>query len=233
MVPVMKAKTSAEIIKLQPPVQYAEPAPTDMPLEEDDHAWAPRSNMWRARVEKASARRTKRAKAAPVLTLAGHGVSLRIVGGALTIQNGFTHYPQKRETIRYFKGDLSLPERIILLDGSGSVTFDVLSWLAEQKVCLVRIDWKGEIVCVAGASGYSANPFRVRWQLETRENPDQRNEFCRSLITRKIEASIITLEKSIRRSDKWERAMKSAYLALSRLDENPPETIIDLRALEA
>ena len=112
-----------------------------------------------------------------------------------------------------FRRDVDLPERIILLDGSGSVSFDVLSWLAEQKVSLIRIDWKGDIVCVAGASGYSANPFRVRWQLETRENPEQRNEFCRSIITRKIEASIITLEKSIRRSDKWERAMKSAYSA--------------------
>ena len=233
MVAVMKAKTSAEIIKLQPPLQYAEPTPADMQLEDDDIAWATRSGMWRTRVEKASARRTKRAKPAPALTLAGHGVSLRIVGGALTIQNGFTHYPQKRDTIRFFKGDLSLPERIILLDGSGSVTFDVLSWLSEQKVALIRIDWKGDIVCVAGASGYSANPFRVRWQLETRENPDQRNEFCRLLITRKIEASVVTLEKSIRHSDKRERAMKSAYSALSRLDESPPESIVELRALEA
>ena len=106
------------------------------------------------------------------------------------------------------------PNGLSLLDGSGSISFDVLSWLAEQKVSLIRIDWKGDIVCVAGASGYSANPFRVRWQLETRENPEQRNEFCRSIITRKIEASIITLEKSIPRSDKWERAMKSAYAAL-------------------
>src|SRR5258708_29917839 len=63
--------------------------------------------------------------------------------------------------------------------------------------------WKGDIVCVAGASGYSANPFRVRWQWETRENPEQRNEFCWSTITRKIEATIVTLEKSIPRSDKW------------------------------
>jgi CRISP-associated protein Cas1 len=73
----------------------------------------------------------------------------------------------------------------------------------------------------------------VRWQLETRENPERRNEYCRSLITRKIEATILTLEKSILRSDKWERAMKSAYAALSRLDENPPEIISELRALEA
>ena len=180
-----------------------------------------------------SARRTKRAKAQPALILAGHGVSLRIENGALTIQNGFTHYQQKREINRYFRGDVALPERIILLDGSGSLSFDVLSWLAEQKVSLIRINWKGDIICVGGASGYSANPFRVKWQLGTRENPEQRNEFCLSIITRKIEATIITLEKSIPRSDKWERAMKSAYAALSRLAENPPEIISELRALEA
>jgi CRISP-associated protein Cas1 len=167
----------------------------------DDSNWAVRSGMWRDRVEKASARRTKRAKAYPALILAGHGVSLRIRGGALEIQNGLTHYPQSRETYLFFRRDADLPERIILLDGTGSVSFDVLSWLAEQKVSLIRIDWKGDIVCVSGTSGYSANPHRVRWQLETRDNPEQRNEFCRSLIAHKIEASIITLEKSIRRSD--------------------------------
>jgi CRISPR/Cas system-associated endonuclease Cas1 len=66
---------------------------------------------------------------------------VRVENGALTIQNGFTHYPQQREIIRYFRGDVSLPERIILLDGSGSISFDVLSWLAEQKVSFIRIDY--------------------------------------------------------------------------------------------
>ena len=204
-----------------------------MDMDADDTHWAIRSSMWQDRMEKASARRTKRAKAAPALILAGHGVSLRMENGALTIQNGFTHYPQRRDITRYFRGDVALPERIILLDGSGIISFDVLSWLAEQKITLIRIDWKGDIVCVAGASGYSANPFRVKWQLETRENPAQRNDFCRLIITQKIEATIIALEKSIPRSDKWERAMKSAYAALTRLDENPPGSIFELRALEA
>jgi CRISP-associated protein Cas1 len=228
----MTVKRSAKVINLQPPLRCAEPTPADMELEQDDIAWATRSDMWQSRIAKASTRRTKRAKAQPALILAGHGVSLRIEHRALTIQNGFTHYPQKREITRYFPGDLSLPERIILLEGSGSISFDVLSWLAEQKVTFIRIDWKGDIVCVAGASGYSANPHRVRWQLETREIAKQRNEYCRSIITRKIEATIITLEKSISRSDKWERAMKSTYAALSRLEENPPETISELRTLE-
>ena len=158
----MTVKRSAKVIKLQPPLRCAEPTPADMKFEEDDSAWAARSGMWQSRVAKASARRTKRAKAHPAVIIAGHGVSLRVENGALTMQNGFTHYPQKREIIRYFPGDVALLERIILLDGSGSISFDVLSWLAEQKVSFIRIDWKGDIVCVAGASGYSANSFRVR-----------------------------------------------------------------------
>jgi CRISPR-associated protein Cas1 len=119
------------------------------------------------------------------------------------------------------------------VDCDGSISFDVLSWLSEQKVSLVRIDWKGDIICVAGASGYSANPFRVKWQLETRENPALRVEYCRSIISKKIEASILTLEKSIRRSEKSERAISIAYAALTRLDAGEPNSVIELRALEA
>jgi hypothetical protein len=75
----------------------------------------------------------------PALILAGHGVSLRIHGGALEIQNGLTHYPQSRETYLFFRRDVDLPERIILLDGSGSISFDVLSWLAEKKSALFAL----------------------------------------------------------------------------------------------
>jgi CRISPR-associated protein Cas1 len=178
-----------------------------------DEVWAARSEMWRNRLERTSSRRSKRARGPLALTLAGNGVSLRVEGDSLTIRNGFTRYPQKQETYRYFKGDSGLPERIILIDGNGNISFDALSWLAEQNVALVRINWKGEIVCVSGASGYSANPYRVQWQLETRNDPFRRMDFCRSIITRKIAASIVTLERSVIRSDKWERAMKLAYAA--------------------
>jgi CRISPR-associated protein Cas1 len=141
------------------PIENQPVSSTTTRTTDDDSNWAIRSAMWKNRLEKASARRTKRAKAYPAVILAGHGVSLRIHGGALEIQNGLTHYPQSRETYLFFRRDVDLPERIILLDGSGSVSFDVLSWLAEQKVSLIRIDWKGDIVCIAGASGYAANPL--------------------------------------------------------------------------
>jgi CRISPR-associated protein Cas1 len=34
-----------------------------------------------------------------------------------------------------------LPPRIIMLDGSGTISFDVLTWLYEQKVPRVKIVW--------------------------------------------------------------------------------------------
>jgi CRISPR-associated endonuclease Cas1 len=167
------------------------------------------------------------------LILAGHGVSLRIDAGSLLIRNGFTHYPQDRESSRYFRGDLSLPSRIVLLDGNGTISLDVLGWLAEQDVPLIRIDWRGNVQTVLANAGYASNPHRLVWQAETRADPRKRMTFCTDLIGRKIEASIRTLEKGIRRSPAWEKAMERAYADLTRLECDPPRDIVSLRALEA
>jgi CRISP-associated protein Cas1 len=167
------------------------------------------------------------------LILAGHGVSLRVKAGTLLIRNGFTHYPQKQETYRYFKGDVDLPPRIIMMDGSGSITFDVLTWLNEQKVPLVKIDWTGNAVTVISGDSFAANCHRVAWQTATRSDPRKRMEFCNTLIAKKIEGCILTLEKSLRRSETWERAMQRAYADLSRLELDPPEDVGALRTLEA
>jgi CRISPR-associated protein Cas1 len=199
----------------------------------DDHIWRDRSELWSRRASRDTAGRAKRERRRLPLILTGNGVSLRIEGGALTIRSGFTHYPQKQETYRFFKGELALPERIIMLDGSGSISFDVLSWLAEQGVSLIRIDWRGDVVCVASRSGYAANPFRVQWQRETRNDENLRMEFSISKITQKIENSISTLEKVVRHNEAWDKAMEIAYSTLTQLDAMRPKTISQLRALEA
>ena len=200
---------------------------------DDDAEWLARSENWRRRTQYPASQRAKRERTRQPLILAGHGVSLRIEGGSLAIRNGFTHYPQKQELHRFFKGDLNLPERIIVIDGSGSISFDVLSWLAEQDVSLIRIDWRGNIVCVAGKSAYAANPYRVQWQRETRENELRRIEFSREIITQKIENSIVTLEQTIPHTLAWELARKSAYSSLDKLARKVPKSIIELMGLEA
>ena len=131
-------------------------------LDPDDLDWLDRSSLWGQKASKRTKERPKRERPREPLVLSGHGVSLRIEGGTLTIRNGFTHYPQKQETYRFFKGELVIPQRIIMLDGSGSISFDVLSWLSEQCVSLIHINWKGEVSSVASQAGYAANPFRVK-----------------------------------------------------------------------
>jgi CRISPR-associated protein Cas1 len=234
LAPNMKTKKSAEITELDPPLQYAEPQPqpADLEFEDDDIAWATRSGMWQSRVAKASARRTKRAKAQPALILAGHGVSLRVEGDALTIQNGFMHYRQQREIIRYFRGDVALPERIILLDGSRSISFDVLSWLSEQKVSFIRIGKATlsaslahrDIQPILFACGGNGKPAKILSREMNFAGRQLRGKSKRQLSRSKNQFPGLT---------NGEQAMKSAYAALSRLEENPPGSISELRVLEA
>jgi CRISP-associated protein Cas1 len=195
--------------------------------------WLDRSQHWANRGTAPKDKRVRRQPRHDRLILAGHGVSLRIDAGTLFIRNGFTHYPQKQETYRFFKGDAKLPARIIMLDGSGSITFDVLTWLNEQKVPLVQVDWTGSAVTVISGEGFAASRERAAWQTETRSDRRKRMEFCNALIARKIEGCVQTLEESLRRSYAWDRAMKRANDDLAHLATDPPETVNELRLLEA
>ena len=199
----------------------------------DDLEWVDRSRHWTNRGTGPKDKRVRRHPRRDPLILAGHGVSLRVEAGTLLIRNGFTHYPQKQQTHRYFKGDADLPSRIMMLDGSGSITFDVLSWLNEQQVPLVKIDWTGNAVTVVSGDSFAADRERVAWQTEIRSDRRKRMEFCNALIARKIEGCMQTLEELLRRSHAWDRAMKRAEDDLARLAKNPPETVNELRLLEA
>ncbi|MGO4705789.1 CRISPR-associated endonuclease Cas1 [Microvirga sp. 2MCAF38] len=201
-------------------------------ISEDDAEWADRSDYWLRR-PKLVKRRAKTARSTEPLILCGHGVSLRIEAGTLLIKNGFTHYPQKQEIYRFFRGSLDRPSRIILLEGSGSISFDVLSWLSEQEIPLVRIDWRGQVISAIGGNGYAANRHRTQWQIETRTDLQRRLAFSIDLIARKIDGCILTLEKAVPRSPDWEKAMQRAYADLTRLECDPPQDIVTLRALEA
>jgi CRISP-associated protein Cas1 len=229
----MTAKRSAKVIKLQSPLRCAEPLPSRTQLEDDDHEWSERSAYWSKQVRAARHKAAKPGKPREPLTLAGHGVLLKVDAGTLLVRNGFTHYPQTQETYRFFKSDAALPSRIIMLDGNGSITFDVLTWLNEQRVPLVKVDWVGNVVTVAGGDGFAANRERVAWQTEVRSDKRKRMEFCNVLVARKIEGCVQTLEESLRRSPTWDRAMKRARDDLARLANDPPRTVTELSLLEA
>ena len=195
--------------------------------------WAARNIHWLDQSNSPGRRRGKRERSTVPLILCGHGVSLRIERGTLMIRDGFTHHPQERTAYQFFKGDLNLPRRIVMLDGSGSLSFDVVAWLAEQRVTLISLDWKGEVVSVIGGAGFAGHPDKVRWQTETRADASRRLEFSTDLIRRKVVGSIDTLSGSIPPSDRREAAIGRLRRDLAGLDAAPPATVTALRAVEA
>jgi len=105
--------------------------------------------------------------------------------------------------------------------------------MASPKVPLVKIDWTGNIVTAVRGEGFAASRERVEWQIGTRSDRRKRVEFCNTLIAKKIEGCLQTLETSLRRCFAWDRATKRARDDLARLANDPPETVDQLRLLEA
>ncbi len=157
---------------------------------------------------------------------------MRIEQGALTIRQGFTHYPQKQDRHRLFKGDLALPRMIILLDGSGSLSFDVLNWLGEQGVALSRITGDGGLAVMASGAGFTANPDKLRWQFDVQCDPSQRLDFARDLISRKLQNSICTLTTQFPDTRQREFAIEKAELGIARLSGEQFSKMDDVRAVE-
>lgn len=106
----------------------------------DDHAWLDRCRYWAG--QKVNKRKSRRGppprRMHQPLILTGHGVRLNIDQGTLLVRQGFTHYPQEQELYRFFPNDRYMPSRIIVVDGNGSITLDVIGWLSQQNIPLVK-----------------------------------------------------------------------------------------------
>lgn len=208
---------------------------TRMLSAENDAAiceWAERSEHWRAVDAGALTTRRLRDRNTKPLILCGQGVSLRIQNSSLVIRDGFTHYPQEQASHRFFRGDLSLPPRIVLIDGSGTLSFDVLTWLSEQGVALIRIDWSGNVASVLSGQGYGADRDKVHWQIDTRADNRRRMALSVDLIRRKIANSIDTLETVLPGSAGRDRSCAGLRNELEILTNNPPSDIQLLRGIE-
>ena len=195
--------------------------------------WAVRNSHWERAPRQIGIRKADRARRRAPLILCGHGVSLTVDKGTLLIRDGATHYPQERQTHRLFRGALDLPSRIMVIDGTGSITFDVLDWLAEQSIPLVRLTWRGEVVSVIGGAAFAGNPARVEWQRETRLDPERRVSFAAELIARKLESSLETLRWAIEPSRTREIAEHQAATGIRSLRGGGISTVDQVRILEA
>jgi CRISPR-associated endonuclease Cas1 len=200
-------------------------------LDDDDEEWSNRGSFWL----ETKRSRTVRRKAGPLarqpLVLTGHGMNLRISHGALEVQNGFTHYPQRRESWRIFSGDPARPSRIVVLDGSGAVTFDVLAWLAEQNILLIQLDYRGRVVNVVGPVGIAADPKLIQAQLAA-AHPRRALQIASWLIQEKISRSLATVAAVIPPSSAKTIAIEQLKVDESLLARRPATTQQELLGIE-
>ena len=195
----------------------------------DDTAWAERSEAW-AILPTAKKRPGRIARHVnEPLILTGHGLRLQVHQGSLVVKGGFTHYPQKQEERRFFPGDRKMPSRIVIVDGNGSLTLDVMTWLADRNIPLVRVDWRGNAVTMLGNS-YGLNPERVKSQLQAQSGADALR-IANSLIHLKLRNcldALAMLPDSIERS----RAIDKHKREISLLKKTPPRSIARLLGIE-
>lgn len=190
-------------------------------FEPDDREWAERSAYWQSYKPARAPGRPRKFRYREPLILCGNGARVRVDRGTLLVRNGFTYYPQKAEEVRFFPGDANLPDRIVILDGSGGITFDALAWMFEQQITLVQLDWRGRIQVVGGNAAYAAKPELVKAQRAAQRGKRQ-IEIARWLIQEKIAASIATLQRIIPPSE----IKKRSLLALK-------ETLQDVKAVRS
>ena len=206
---------------------------TDVSLVADFQGWTARNEHWLARSHKALTSRAARERPREPLVLCGHGVKLSVHHGALIVRNGFTHYPQQQETLRLFKGDRTLPPRIIMLDGSGSISFEVLAWLGEQNIPLIRIGWQGDVISTIGGPGSTYLSERIAWQTETRNDPEARLSFCCDLIAEKVCNSVTTMRTALPNTPARTAAIEVAEIVAARLDRRQVRSVMDIHMAEA
>ncbi|MGH8112622.1 MAG: CRISPR-associated endonuclease Cas1 [Rhodanobacteraceae bacterium] len=201
--------------------------------ESDGTGWAERSHYWLQQAAQPVTRATHRIKrSAPLpLVLTGNGVRLSVDRGALLAHSGFTHHPRQRESWRMFPGDRRNPSRVVIVDGHGSLSLDVSSWLASQAIPLCCVDWRGKVVSVACSRRYSSDEQAVARRRVGQLN-GRRRGIVQKLVSEKIANSISTLESALPRS-------RAVTLATSKLradgiavKRSPPATVNGFRGID-
>jgi CRISP-associated protein Cas1 len=196
----------------------------------DDIAWAERCEYWAAPIPKKKRRGAAPRRIHEPLVLRGHGVGLRVDQGTLLIKDGFTHYPQVQTIHRFFPRDRNMPSRIIIVDGNGNITLDTLSWLAEQNVPLVRIDWQGNVMTVISNSA-GPDHRAVRAQLAAQADKGTTLRIATSLVLAKIQNMMGTL-RGLPASERIEQAIGKQEDYRRLLKQSQPKSIQALLGVE-
>jgi CRISPR-associated protein Cas1 len=118
----------------------------------------------------------------------------------------------------------------VMLDGTGSLSFDVLSWLSAQRIPLVQINWQGEVITVLGGTPLAADARPLVEAQRAAANGETGLALSVALVREKIRGCKTTLE-SLPESLPRGRALGRLDIALGELTA-PVASLETLRLIE-
>jgi CRISPR-associated protein Cas1 len=194
---------------------------------QDDAAWADRCEYWTGLPTEGRRHGPPPRKNDRPLVLTGHGIRLRVHQGSLLIRNGFTRYPQATEEHRFFPADREKPARIIIIDGNGSISLDVLSWLTTHDIPVIRLDWRGNVTSILSNS-YGPDHKLVQRQVQAQAKA---LPISIALISQKLKNCIATLQ-TLPPNDRLQTVIDRIGADVKQLTRVPPKSLQALRGIE-
>ncbi len=104
--------------------------------------------------------------------------------------------------------------------------------MAKQGITFVRINYDGTQAIAFSPNGYAADPEKVKWQRETRDNPNRQLAFAIETIREKLKAALVTLQTEFLESPAREKAINATLIGLDALDSGKTKTLSLLLATE-
>jgi CRISPR/Cas system-associated endonuclease Cas1 len=188
---------------------------TDEPVDwrERGREYADANERWQALYERFSAADKQKQR---TLILSGYGASLSIRRDCLMVHDGAIG--KKPDALTLYRGVHNVA-KIVLLDASGSLTFDALRWCREQRITLFLLDYRTDLCATLTPDGEQSDAVLRRAQYLAHERGTAVG-IAQEVVRRKLRSQAATL-KAVFATDEHAADVLSSSLAWLEM-ETPP-----------
>jgi CRISPR-associated protein Cas1 len=162
---------------------------TDTPSDgwrERGREYAAASDRWRIAYERFTAADRQKQR---TLVLTSYNASLSVRRDCLVVADGCIR--DKAEPLTLYRGVHNV-SRIILVDVTGSLTFDALQWCREQHITIVVLNYRADVLTVFNPDGEESDGVLRRAQYLAQVS-GRAVDIARHIVWRKIQTQATTL----------------------------------------
>jgi len=176
--------------------------------------YADASDRWQSLYDRFTAADKQKQR---TLILSGYGASLSIRRDCLILQDGAIG--KKRDAITLYRGVHNVA-KIVLLDASGSLTFDALRWCREQRITVLLLDYQAKICAALTPDGEQSDAVLRRAQYHAHE-VGCAVQIAQEIVRRKLRSQAATIGQFFASDEHAADTLRSS-LAWLEMDASPP-----------